>query len=85
MAPRIPHDLVAAQREWHRTYAALAAPAPTDPTALRRRLLLLSTRIWWHPVWDAPDSPASRGPGTAALRRRVREEQQRQEPAWRTT
>lgn len=72
-ASRTPPDLVAAQREWHRTYAALAAPAPADPTTLRRRLLLLSTRIWWHPAWGSPGRRTSRGPEVAALRRRARE------------
>ncbi|MFJ5901163.1 hypothetical protein ACIQFZ_38520 [Streptomyces sp. NPDC093064] len=30
------------------TYEALAAPRPCDTTALHRRLLLLSVRLWWH-------------------------------------
>ncbi|MGW7517805.1 hypothetical protein ACWGJ2_19675 [Streptomyces sp. NPDC054796] len=77
MAPRFPHDLVTAQREWHRTYAALAAPSPADPAALRRRLLHLSTRIWWHPAWNTSICPTGRGPGTAALRRHARPAEQR--------
>ncbi|WP_344570585.1 hypothetical protein [Streptomyces axinellae] len=73
----------AAQRAWHRTDAALASPAPADPSALRRRLLLLSTRIWWHPAGDAPSS-VGRGPGTAALRRHVRDERSRGAVGWTT-
>ncbi|MFG2386034.1 hypothetical protein [Streptomyces avermitilis] len=50
-----PHDLVQLQAAWNRTYAALAAePRPTANTALRRRLLMLSTRLWWHPFWSGP-------------------------------
>ncbi|MGW4219065.1 hypothetical protein ACWEJZ_18880 [Streptomyces bacillaris] len=44
-----PDDLIAAQREWHATYRALAAPRPRHATELRRRLLLMSVRIEWHP------------------------------------
>lgn len=45
-----PDDLRHAQREWHRTYEALSALPPTaGATALRRRLLLLSSRIARHP------------------------------------
>ncbi|MEV5899922.1 hypothetical protein [Streptomyces sp. NPDC052127] len=46
-----PHDLVQAQDAWNATYRALAAPRPRNPTALRRRLLRLSVRLWWHPYW----------------------------------
>lgn len=57
-----PHDLVQAQRDWNRTYAALAAPQPLCTTALRRRLLRLSSRIFWHPFWSTGPgrSPAAR-------------------------
>ncbi|WP_030705170.1 MULTISPECIES: hypothetical protein [unclassified Streptomyces] len=57
-----PDDLIAAQREWHATYRALAAPRPRHATELRRRLLLLSVRIEWHPWWStsAGWSPAAR-------------------------
>ncbi|MFB8381166.1 hypothetical protein [Streptomyces rubiginosohelvolus] len=50
-----------AQREWHATYRALAAPRPHHATELRRRLLLLSVRIHWHPWWSTPAgwSPAA--------------------------
>ncbi|MFJ3235982.1 hypothetical protein [Streptomyces sp. NPDC086787] len=34
---------------------------PRDTTALRRRLLLLSVRLWWHPYWEThPSVPAAR-------------------------
>ncbi|GLF98252.1 hypothetical protein [Streptomyces yaizuensis] len=46
----IPPDLVLLQCTWYDTYARLAAGAP-DGTVLRRRLLSLSVRIWWHPYW----------------------------------
>ncbi|MEQ4611438.1 hypothetical protein [Streptomyces sp. B27] len=37
-------------------------------TALRRRLLHLSVRLWWHPYWQsAPSVPAAR----SALRQAV--------------
>ncbi|MFJ8026049.1 hypothetical protein [Streptomyces sp. NPDC096311] len=47
-----PHDLVQLQRAWNRTYDALAAPRPVANTVLRRRLLMLSARLWWHPFWS---------------------------------
>ncbi|MGW6463646.1 hypothetical protein [Streptomyces rubiginosohelvolus] len=49
-----PDDLIDAQREWQATYRALAAPRPRHATELRRRLLLLSVRIHWHPWWSTP-------------------------------
>ncbi|MFG2632252.1 hypothetical protein [Streptomyces sp. NPDC048473] len=56
-----PDDLVQAQRAWDATYDALAARRPCDTTALRRRLLRLSVRLWWHPYWEtAPSVPAAR-------------------------
>ncbi|MET9515562.1 hypothetical protein [Streptomyces sp. NPDC002994] len=56
-----PDDLVQTQAAWNATYAALAALRPRDTTALRRRLLLLSGRLWWHPHWDTvPSVPAAR-------------------------
>ncbi|MFC9179275.1 hypothetical protein ACFTZJ_00815 [Streptomyces globisporus] len=62
-----PDDLIRAQQDWHATYCALAAPRPRHATELRRRLLLLSVRIEWHPFWSTPAgwSPAAR----AELRR----------------
>ncbi|MDL5206694.1 hypothetical protein [Streptomyces sp. ALI-76-A] len=60
-ATNFPDDLVQTQAAWNATYAALAAPRPRDTTALRRRLLLLSVRLWWHPYWEtAPSVPAER-------------------------
>ncbi|MFJ2854333.1 hypothetical protein [Streptomyces rubiginosohelvolus] len=58
-----PADLIDAQREWHAAYRALAAPRPRHATELRRRLLLLSVQIEWHPWWSTPAgwSPAARG------------------------
>ncbi|PZG96163.1 hypothetical protein C1I97_26435 [Streptomyces sp. NTH33] len=56
-----PDDLVQTQAAWNATYDALAAPRPSDTTALRRRLLRLSARLWWHPYWDtARSAPAAR-------------------------
>ncbi|MGW0572990.1 hypothetical protein [Streptomyces tauricus] len=50
-----PHDLIQLQAAWNRTYAALAAHPPTVGTAeLRRRLVVLSSRLWWHPFWSVP-------------------------------
>ncbi|MGW2683617.1 hypothetical protein ACWC6I_10745 [Streptomyces sp. NPDC001414] len=62
-ATDFPDDLVQTQAAWNATYDALAAPRPRDTTALRRRLLLLSARLWWHPYpyWEtAPFVPAAR-------------------------
>lgn len=56
-----PDDLVRTQAAWNATYEALAARRPGDTTALRRRLLLLSVRLWWHPYWETtPSVPAAR-------------------------
>lgn len=56
-----PDDLVQTQAAWNATYQALAAPRPRDTTALRRRLLRLSVRLWWHPYWETvPSVPAAR-------------------------
>jgi hypothetical protein len=60
-ATDFPDDLVQTQAAWNATYDALAAPRPRDTTALRRRLLRLSVRLWWHPYWEtAPSAPAAR-------------------------
>ncbi|MFD3932653.1 hypothetical protein [Streptomyces sp. NPDC058614] len=57
----LPDDLVQTQHDWNATYDALATTRPRDTTALRRRLLLLSVRLWWHPYWKtAPSVPAAR-------------------------
>ncbi|WP_103511366.1 hypothetical protein [Streptomyces sp. SM13] len=45
---------IRAQQEWHATYRALAVPRPRHATELRRRLLLLSVRVHWHPWWCTP-------------------------------
>lgn len=56
-----PDDLVQTQAVWNATYDELAAPRHRDTTALRRRLLLLSVRLWWHPYWKtAPSVSAAR-------------------------
>lgn len=56
-----PDDLVQTQAAWNATYQALAEPRPRDTTVLRRRLLRLSVRLWWHPYWEtAPSVPAAR-------------------------
>ncbi|MEU1439555.1 hypothetical protein ABZ438_36620 [Streptomyces sp. NPDC005786] len=69
-APTFPADLVQAQRDLNATYDALATPHQHGNTALRRRLLLLSARIWWHPFWDT--RPLGRLADRAELRRQAR-------------
>ncbi|MGW8634999.1 hypothetical protein [Streptomyces sp. NPDC055793] len=60
-ATDFPNDLMQTQAAWNATCDALAAPRPRDKTALRRRLLLLSVRLWWHPYWETvPSAPAAR-------------------------
>ncbi|WP_371794732.1 hypothetical protein [Streptomyces sp. NBC_01718] len=70
-----PQDLVQAQRDWIRTYEALAHPGLSCNTELRRRLLELSAQIWWHPFFTAGGGrvPAAR----VELRRLARERAQR--------
>ncbi|MEU6674035.1 hypothetical protein [Streptomyces sp. NPDC046853] len=41
-------DIVETQRDWNRTYTALAQAPATDNTALRRRLIGLSRRLFRH-------------------------------------
>lgn len=54
-----PNDLLQAQREWLHAYETLSALPPTaGATALRRRLLLLSSRIARHPHWSAQCCPS---------------------------
>ncbi|GGX70241.1 hypothetical protein [Streptomyces fructofermentans] len=71
-----PHDLIELQAAWNRTYAALAEPrlSPAAGSAeLRRRLVVLSARLWWHPFWSGPGrAPAAR----ARLRSHARALQQ---------
>ncbi|QFX79517.1 hypothetical protein [Streptomyces sp. SYP-A7193] len=60
-ATDFPHDLVQTQAAWNATYDALTAPRPRNTAALRRRLLRLSVRLWWHPYWETVSSvPAAR-------------------------
>ena len=67
---RFPLDLIQAQRDWNRTYAALER-RPVHTAALRRRLQQLSAHLAAHPFWEteAGRSPSAR----VELRRRVRE------------
>lgn len=46
-----PQDLVALQHARNRAYHELAS-GPVDATAVRRRLLWLSARLFWHPLFD---------------------------------
>lgn len=67
---RFPMDLVDLQEAWLRTYDALATlPGEAATTALRRRLITLSCRLYAHPYWSVPGR--SRAAGTA-LRRQAR-------------
>ncbi|WP_203184040.1 hypothetical protein [Streptomyces pratensis] len=74
-----PDDLVRAQREWHDTYRALAAPRPRRTTELRRRLLALSVLIHWHPFWST--SPGRTPAARVELRRRTGRDQGAQDAA----
>ncbi|MFJ1969390.1 hypothetical protein ACIO93_12050 [Streptomyces sp. NPDC087903] len=71
---RFPDDLVQTQHAWNATYQALAAPRPRDNTVLRRRLLRLSVRLWWHPYWNTATS-------VSAARTRLRQSVRAQESA----
>ena len=51
----IPDDLVHAQEEWHATYRQLAA---RPRTALRRRLIRLSSEVLLHPYWEGRGAAA---------------------------
>ncbi|MFC9844318.1 LexA family protein [Streptomyces sp. NPDC060223] len=65
-----PLDLIQAQRDWNRTYAALER-RPLHTAALRRRLQQLSARLASHSFWE---TKAGRSPGARVdLRRQVRE------------
>ncbi|MFF4347882.1 hypothetical protein [Streptomyces sp. NPDC001530] len=67
-----PPDLIETQRDWIRTYEALAR-RPLHTAALRRRLQELSSRLASHPFWDTGvgRSPAAR----VELRRQARAEE----------
>lgn len=59
-ATDFPADLMQTQAAWNASCQALAAPRPRDTTVLRRRLLRLSLRLWWHPYWQTvPWVPAA--------------------------
>jgi hypothetical protein len=78
----LPDDLVRTQAAWNATYAALAAPRPGDTTTLRRRLLILSGRLLWHPYWKTAHSvPAARMELRLLARARAREGTARAETA----
>ncbi|MFI5831426.1 hypothetical protein ACIA6C_29930 [Streptomyces sp. NPDC051578] len=67
---RFPDDLLALQRAWLRTYTDLAeAPPASGLTALRRRLIALSGRLYTHSYWTAP---AGWRAGGVELRRAAR-------------
>ncbi|MEU5718073.1 hypothetical protein AB0G71_20200 [Streptomyces sp. NPDC020403] len=51
-------------------YDALATPHQHSNIALRRQLLLLSARIWWHPFWNT--RLAGRPADRTELRRQAR-------------
>ncbi|MFD7713724.1 hypothetical protein ACFV6E_32215 [Streptomyces sp. NPDC059785] len=60
-ATDFPDDLVRTQLAFNAAYDALAASRRRDTAALRRRLLRLSVRLWWHPYWDTARAvPAAR-------------------------
>ncbi|GAA3038862.1 hypothetical protein [Streptomyces glomeratus] len=61
----IPDDLAQALEEWHATYRRLAA---RPGTALRRRLLRLSTGVMFHPHWENGRGAAARSALYAAGR-----------------
>jgi hypothetical protein len=68
-AQTFPPELTQTQRDWNRTYEALAQQPP-QTTALRRRLQELSSRLASHPHWGSQTgrSPAAK----VELRRQVR-------------
>lgn len=61
VSARFPQDLIELQRSRNRAYEELAG-RPVDVSAARRRLLWLSARLFWHPLFDASTggSPAAR-------------------------
>ncbi|MFJ7069701.1 hypothetical protein [Streptomyces sp. NPDC101115] len=69
-----PPDLLDAQTRWITVYEALARPCPARTTALRRRLIDLSGRVYFHPYWDRPQAG-----GRPELLCAARHEQSREE------
>ncbi|MEU8623137.1 hypothetical protein [Streptomyces sp. NPDC048623] len=55
-----PPDLLAAQARWITVYAALAQARPDRTTALRHRLIGLSTQVCYHPYWNRPTAAGGR-------------------------
>ncbi|MFF8279984.1 hypothetical protein ACF05T_28445 [Streptomyces lateritius] len=68
-----PDDLVTAQRSWAATYEELARHGTARTTVLRRRLLRLSGKVYFHLYWDQPRSTAGR-PELAELARAEHEQ-----------
>lgn len=79
MVSRTFPDLVQAQVAWDRTYAELAASRPRSIMALRRRLLRLSVRVIFHPVWSTAAVWSTAG--LADLRQFARDSNRREERA----
>lgn len=73
-----PDDLVTAQEAWTHTYEELARPHPTDITTLRRRLIHLSVKVYFHPFWTRHAEPSA---GRADLLHHVRAGQRDREEA----
>lgn len=65
-----PDDLLTLQRDMLSTYEALAAPRPSSPTALRRRLHRLSALLTAHPYWKG--IPGGGRAARVELRRQAR-------------
>ncbi|WP_369245018.1 hypothetical protein [Streptomyces sp. R41] len=65
-----PDDLVEAQRDWNRTYEALARRNPARTRVLRRQLLELSRQLVGHPFWST--TAGSSRTAWAELRREAR-------------
>lgn len=72
-ATDFPDDLVQTQATWNVTYNALAGPRHRDTTALRRRLLRLSVRLWWHPHWTTDAAAGSVPAARTELRQIARD------------
>ncbi|WP_406003858.1 hypothetical protein [Streptomyces sp. NBC_00829] len=68
-----PSDLVQAQRDWNDTYAQLAA-GQAHYTALRRRLLRLSSGLVRHPFWTSDQGRSATA--RVELRRWVRAQEE---------